>query len=715
MRKISITNKFIYYYLLMGLMTIIIISGLSFYMAKNALVERTYSHLTSVRTVNQKRVESFFNERIRELSLFSGSGEIKTIMADVEKHISDSEKCSEETGFSFLNKFLDSTENYNSLFIVHRSGMHKRIYGSDKSVLKCDSVICKMVEKMCIDVTTENKAIINEIRNNPNELPTVIIGYPLNSGHGNIDSGCLVCEINIAALNDIMFVDNPENGFGKTGESYLVGGDSLMRSNSRFGDPEVFNKKIISNAFLKAVNGESGAVECLDYRNILVYSSYGRINVDGLNWVIIAEIDVSEAMASVYSLLKRILLISLAIGIMVVFFTFIISKKFTKPIIKLKKAAEKIGEGEFDTYVSTASKDEIGMLTDTFNIMAEKLKMQTNQLKEREERLEHFYEATIDGIILHEEGTPLLINHAVSIMTGFKEDELERMKIKDLIDVVDQKSDFRVTLVPVTYETTCKRKYGKRFPVEVQEKSIEYKGRMVKALVIRDITKRSEVEQMLENERLKSFSWVIDGQEIERQRLSRELHDGLGQSLIAIKLRLEGAIDSADDKTRRTINEIRSLFDNAIDEVRRISNDLMPTGLQEFGIEVALRKLCSKLNESTGVEVVFFADNIPSKIDMKTTLYLYRISQEAINNSLKHAQASQISVSLYADENFIDLIVADDGKGFKFDMTHKYVGNGLYNMSERVSMLGGTYEVKSDIGKGTMIITKIPININENQ
>jgi signal transduction histidine kinase len=249
----------------------------------------------------------------------------------------------------------------------------------------------------------------------------------------------------------------------------------------------------------------------------------------------------------------------------------------------------------------------------------------------------------------------------------------------------------------------------------VQEKSIEYKAKMVKALVIRDITKRIAVEEQLENERLKSFSWVIDGQEIERQRLSREMHDGLGQSLIAIKLRLEGAIDSADAKTGKMINEIRGLFDNAIDEVRRISNDLMPTGLQEFGIENALRKLCSKLNENEGIEVLFYAENIPHKIGTKTTLYLYRISQEAITNSLKHAQASQISVSLYADENFIDLIVADDGKGFIFDMTHKYVGNGLYNMSERVSMLGGTYEVKSEIGRGTMIITKIPININENQ
>lgn len=715
MRKISITNKFIYYYLVMGLLTIVIISGLSFFMAKSALVERTYNHLISVRSVNQKRIESFFTERQRELAVLSGSVEITRLIKNI-KFCEKSEAVENiDSDAVFLKKFINSADYYRALFLFHGNGMYYKIFASDTSRLKAEESGYEEIELLSNEVIQKRKPMIRELRFKNDKHPSVFIATPVLC---NIETGeyaSLICEINLDKLNDIMFGDDPENGFGNTGESYLVGSDSLMRSNSRFNDNSVYRTKISSQAFFKALNGNNGTIECIDYRNVMVYSSYSRINIDGLNWVIIAEIDVNEAMSSVYNLLYRILLISLAIGILVVLFTFLISKKFTQPIIKLKKAAEKIGEGEFDTYVSTASKDEIGMLTDTFNIMAEKLKLQTDQLKEREERLEHFYDATIDGIVLHDDGKPLLINHAVSIMTGFKEDELERMRIKDLIDIIDQKSDFRVTLVPVTFETTCKRKYGKRFPVEVQEKSIEYKGRMVKALVIRDITKRIEVEQMLENERLKSFSWVIDGQEIERQRLSRDLHDGLGQSLIAIKLRLEGAIDSADAKTGKIINEIRSLFDSAIDEVRRISNDLMPTGLQEFGIEVALRKLCYKLNESAGIEVIFFAENIPSKIDMKTTLYLYRISQEAINNSLKHAQASQISVSLYADENFIDLIVADDGKGFKFDMTHKYVGNGLYNMSERVSMLGGTYEVKSELGKGTMIITKIPININENQ
>ena len=91
-------------------------------------------------------------------------------------------------------------------------------------------------------------------------------------------------------------------------------------------------------------------------------------------------------------------------------------------------------------------------------------------------------------------------------------------------------------------------------------------------------------------------------------------------------------------------------------------------------------------------------------------MYLYRITQEAINNSVKHAEASVISVNILKIENFIVLSIADNGKGFKFEATYKYVGNGLYNMRERVNMLSGTFEVNSEPGNGTEVIVKLPIN-----
>ncbi len=335
----------------------------------------------------------------------------------------------------------------------------------------------------------------------------------------------------------------------------------------------------------------------------------------------------------------------------------------------------------------------------------------SDEIAEREERLKHFYDATLDGILLHDNGQLLLVNHAVSILTGYSEGELIKMSVNDILQERHSGSGFKIPLKPYTYETMALKKDGKKFPIEVQESAIEYRGKMIIASVIRDITKRIEVEKQLKEERLKRLSWVIDGQEIERQRLARELHDGLGQVMIALKLKLE-SIEISDEKDRKRFDDLKALTNKTIDDIRRMSNNLMPLGLKEFGIINALRKLCNETAESTSIVIDFEADsNInPKMLTNKCIMYLYRIAQEALTNSVKHAESSTISVKLEKKQNFYILTILDNGKGFKFGTTHKYVGNGIYNMRERAYMLGGTFNVHSEIGKGTEVRVEIPLN-----
>lgn len=338
-------------------------------------------------------------------------------------------------------------------------------------------------------------------------------------------------------------------------------------------------------------------------------------------------------------------------------------------------------------------------------------KKQTDEIKEKEEKLEHFYNATIDGILIHDNGKLLLVNQPVSKLTGYKEDELLKMPVNEIFQEKRSGSGFKIPLKPFTFETLAQKKDGKKFSIEVQESAIEYKGKMVTASVIRDITKRVEVENQLKEERLKRLSWVIDGQEIERQRLARELHDGLGQNMIALKLKME-SIEVEDEKNKKKFNDLRNLFNKTIDDIRRMSNNLMPAGLKEFGIINAIRKLCNETVEHTDMAVSFKADPSinPKQMTNKCIMYMYRIAQEAITNSVKHAEASAISVNLEKKLNFYILSIADNGKGFKFGATHKYVGNGIYNMRERAYMLGGAFNVHSEIGNGTEVRVKIPVN-----
>jgi signal transduction histidine kinase len=296
-------------------------------------------------------------------------------------------------------------------------------------------------------------------------------------------------------------------------------------------------------------------------------------------------------------------------------------------------------------------------------------------------------------------------------MTGYSEKEILKMNVYKIIQERHNGTGFKIPLKPVTYETQAIKKDGTKIFVEVQESAIEYEGKMIRALVIRNISKRMLIEKQLREERLMRLSWVIDGQEIERQRLARELHDGLGQSLIALKLKLE-SVEVEDVKNQKKLEDLRKLFNKTIDEIRRISYDLMPAGLNEFGIVNAMQRLCNEIEDHTNIKIDFEADKNIEKTNLseKCSMYLYRITQESINNSVKHAEASVISVNILKIENFIVLSIADNGKGFKFEATHKYVGNGIYNMRERVNMLGGTFEVNSEPEKGTEVIVKIPLN-----
>ncbi len=197
------------------------------------------------------------------------------------------------------------------------------------------------------------------------------------------------------------------------------------------------------------------------------------------------------------------------------------------------------------------------------------------------------------------------------------------------------------------------------------------------------------------SERFDELRSVIDGQELERQRLSRELHDGLGQLLIAIKLKLESINHTDMSKIRYMISHVKELFDKTIDEIRKISNDLMPTVLNEFGLEKAMRRLCDEISEYAKIRVKYTFEGEFDALNKTTKMYIYRIAQEALSNTYKYAEANSLIVSLKQNDKMIYLEIEDNGKGFNFESENAKKGNGLRNMSERTLLLGGNIEFKT--------------------
>ncbi len=228
---------------------------------------------------------------------------------------------------------------------------------------------------------------------------------------------------------------------------------------------------------------------------------------------------------------------------------------------------------------------------------------------------------------------------------------------------------------------------------------------------------KQQHQQELNDQKIRT-AYLVAGQEEERKRLSRELHDGLGQMLTAIKLQVEGlAVSRAASGTNGAangvdnLNTLRTLIAQTIQETRSISNNLMPSVLSDFGIIPALKGLAEMQRQSGPVGVTFQANLPPTRLDKQIEIMLYRVSQEAVSNALRHAEPTHITINLFEKDDYLHLIVEDDGRGFRPQRSRTANGQGIHNMHERVELLNGKFRLTSSPGKGTKVQVSVPYHL----
>ena len=201
---------------------------------------------------------------------------------------------------------------------------------------------------------------------------------------------------------------------------------------------------------------------------------------------------------------------------------------------------------------------------------------------------------------------------------------------------------------------------------------------------------------------------VVSAQELERQRLARELHDETGQALTSILLGLKRVEDAASaSEASAAAGELRDLVVTTLQDVRRLAVELRPKALDDFGLVSALERLVETFHEQTGIEVDLEPrlgeDRLP--FDVETTLY--RITQEALTNVVKHAQAKHVSIVLTRRDGSVSAVIEDDGRGFS-SVSSNQDGLGLLGMRERISLVGGRLDVESSPGSGTTLSIEVP-------
>lgn len=218
--------------------------------------------------------------------------------------------------------------------------------------------------------------------------------------------------------------------------------------------------------------------------------------------------------------------------------------------------------------------------------------------------------------------------------------------------------------------------------------------------------KEMELQQINEAHIAANF----DAQENERQRIASDLHDGLIQTLTTISYQFDLADKIHDSDQEKYIHETKLLIDSVIAETRNIAHSILPPILRQFGLIPALKSLSDQVKAQGKIDVIFQTYEFTGRLNDKLELALYRITQEALSNAIKHAEAKNVKIQLIHHPGFLVLIIEDDGKGFELSKKSSGKGMGLVNIENRTNMFHGNLIINSSPEMGTEIMVEIPVD-----
>jgi len=417
-------------------------------------------------------------------------------------------------------------------------------------------------------------------------------------------------------------------GMGETGETYLVGSDYQLRSRSRFfpmQNPLTITAKTVG--VTSTLDGKPGTSIIDDYRGIPVYSAYNLLDLAGLNWVILSEIDVEEVTIPLVNMRNKLILIFVLVCLSAVALSLFLAGFLSKPLIRMRNWLDQMTRGN--------------------------------------------YSISIEGSGIARE-----------IQEMYQALESLRNSIKGAIQFSSQVGNMNL---------------------DTQHKLSGQYDQLGKSLITMQEKLREYAEQDRTNQQLAKKSLII-GEEKERKRLARELHDGLGPLLTSLKLTIQR--QNLHPEVKKEVNQ---MIDHTVREIRRMTYDLMPPALQDFGAGKALSNFVDMISKTSEVTIHFEDGTLEehSRITSDIDICLFRVSQEMINNSLKHADCTKIALTLTEFEHAVCLFYQDDGKGFETGVAHE--GSGLRNIRERVAVFDGYVHISSS-DQGTQIEIEIPLH-----
>lgn len=315
-------------------------------------------------------------------------------------------------------------------------------------------------------------------------------------------------------------------------------------------------------------------------------------------------------------------------------------------------------------------------------------------------------------IRINGKGELLYLNEAAKLQKDFNELDKENL-LQLLPELKKNLSSWIENNELVIQESYFKGKY---YLISIRGNS----NMGIAQIYFHNISKRKKFEDKLKvtSKRLKKLSIHLNNKlEEERNRIARELHDGIGQNMLFVKLKMQKYLDSKSNEiASEEAKIIENLYDGTIKDLKRVIYDLKPKILDEVGLEPALNYLCKSVSLESGIDGTIDVIGLKERLNPKLEIYIYRIIQEAINNIIKHSQAKNFNIQLIESPSVIRIMVSDDGIGFNIksieNRSNGKIGYGLFNLKERVENLGGETKIDSTLNNGTILYIQLP-KVNE--
>jgi PAS domain S-box-containing protein len=367
----------------------------------------------------------------------------------------------------------------------------------------------------------------------------------------------------------------------------------------------------------------------------------------------------------------------------------------------------------------TAIGNEIGIATENARLYEEE-RVIAQRLRASEMEYRGLFENARHAIWIQDlEGNIIAANKAFAELTRYSQEELKGVKVWELLSEESPSSGreieqglLRGNALDQPYEQRLMRKDGTEAILKLTTSLIIRDG-LPKGFqhIARDVTEEKRLEENLRF----YLQQVTKAQEEERKRIARELHDDTAQALVVLSRQLDSFISAGQHPMQDIIalEKLREQIDSILEGVRRFSQDLRPSILDDLGLLPALEWLASDLTDHFGISIGVAVLGSERRFSSEVELLLFRIAQEALRNVWRHSQASRAWVTVEFNEGKTVLTIRDNGKGFELPKRVSDLASagklGLAGMEERARLLGGRLTLRSELGRGTTITVEVPI------